>query len=613
MRSSRFACLALSLSMVTVLAGCGGSSTPALTVSLAPSSAAVGAGGTAQFTATTNFSNSVQWFVNGVAGGNSTVGTVSSSGLYMAPAGTAGQTVAVSAVDVASPGVMASAQVSVVGAGTVSNTANAQVASYTINLPSAGTVVVNFGPDTAYIRSTSPVSSPANGGPTTVLVAGMEADTTFHMQAVATLAGGAMVTDADHTFASGESLPLGSLPPVSTVSPGTPQPGVELLSYLAHGALIYDLQGKLIWGYRPADLTSADNVEPAKLLPDGNVLVQISPGSAYPLSSNPLPDGTIFEIREVDFANNIVRSLNLATLQANLQTFGYKDSQGNLPQLTDFHHDVTLNPTTGHLLVLANYIQSVSGVTGQPDPVDVLGDIVLDVDPANNYAVTWVFDEFNALEVNRHPFQFPDWTHSNALVYSPTDGNLLISVRHQSWVLKVKYQDGRGDSSIIWRLGYQGDFNLLNADGTPDPNTQDWEYQQHEPSFTTSNTSGMYGLTLLDDGNQRTFTPGTTCPVALANGQCLYSRAPIFMIDETATPMTATLTNPAISPYYTNFGGNAEVLANTNEEADYCSSGKVLETTVGPSPTLVWQMTATGTLYRAHRIPSLYPGVQWAQ
>jgi len=115
----------------------------------------------------------------------------------------------------------------------------------------------------------------------------------------------------------------------------------------------------------------------------------------------------------------------------------------------------------------------------------------------------------------------------------------------------------------------------------------------------------------MNDGDDRTFTPGYTCPVPLTGTSCLYSSAPIFNINETA--MTATVSNIDPSPYYTYFGGNAEQLANTDEEADYCATGQVLETTVGATPTLVWQMTSNGTLYRAHRLGSFYPNVQWTQ
>src|SRR5207245_2295076 len=72
--------------------GCAGVTTTRtplpVSVTIAPSSATVAAGGTQQFTATVqNTSNTaVTWQVNGVTGGNATVGTISISGLYTAPA-----------------------------------------------------------------------------------------------------------------------------------------------------------------------------------------------------------------------------------------------------------------------------------------------------------------------------------------------------------------------------------------------------------------------------------------------------------------------------------------------------------------------------------------------
>src|SRR6202008_541842 len=59
----------------------------AVSITIAPLSATVATGGTQQFSATVqNTSNTaVTWQVNGVAGGNATVGTILSSGLYTAP------------------------------------------------------------------------------------------------------------------------------------------------------------------------------------------------------------------------------------------------------------------------------------------------------------------------------------------------------------------------------------------------------------------------------------------------------------------------------------------------------------------------------------------------
>src|SRR5712692_7402179 len=76
--------------------GCGGiggsvllpPSPQAISVSVSPSTANVLLGNTQQFTATvTGTSNTAAtWKVNGVPGGNSTFGTISSAGLYTAPA-----------------------------------------------------------------------------------------------------------------------------------------------------------------------------------------------------------------------------------------------------------------------------------------------------------------------------------------------------------------------------------------------------------------------------------------------------------------------------------------------------------------------------------------------
>jgi hypothetical protein len=95
--------------------------TPAtIQVEVCPTTDSVQAGGTAQtFTATLgNTSNTgVTWEVNGVAGGNTTVGTISTSGVYMPPPNVpTPATVTVSAVSVADPGQSSTAQVTITAA-----------------------------------------------------------------------------------------------------------------------------------------------------------------------------------------------------------------------------------------------------------------------------------------------------------------------------------------------------------------------------------------------------------------------------------------------------------------------------------------------------------------
>ena len=58
-----------------------------VTVTVSPATASVVGGGTQQFTASLSntVNKAVTWAVNGIAGGDPTVGTVSASGLYTAP------------------------------------------------------------------------------------------------------------------------------------------------------------------------------------------------------------------------------------------------------------------------------------------------------------------------------------------------------------------------------------------------------------------------------------------------------------------------------------------------------------------------------------------------
>jgi hypothetical protein len=101
---------------------CGGGNNsapppPSISVSIAPSPVNVQAGiGAQQFSATvTNTTNTaVTWQVNGVTGGNATVGTISASGLFTAPGSVPNPaTVTVSAISVADPARSGNASVTV--------------------------------------------------------------------------------------------------------------------------------------------------------------------------------------------------------------------------------------------------------------------------------------------------------------------------------------------------------------------------------------------------------------------------------------------------------------------------------------------------------------------
>ena len=94
-----------------------------ITVTLSPASASVPAGGVAEFTATVsgNPDQSVTWWVNGVAGGNATLGWISAIGTYQAPAAVPSPaTVTIRARSVADPTAVGSAAVTIAGPPSIS-------------------------------------------------------------------------------------------------------------------------------------------------------------------------------------------------------------------------------------------------------------------------------------------------------------------------------------------------------------------------------------------------------------------------------------------------------------------------------------------------------------
>ncbi len=488
-----------------------------------------------------------------------------------------------------------------ISSGHVTATLNPQVARYSIGAPAGASVHVEFGQTTAYGLNTWSQEAPEGGGVVNIYVAGMLQNTTYHMRAVTQLANGTEVMDADHTFKTGNITPA-LLPQVSTtIAPGaTPQSGLELLDLLnpnERQAVVTDLAGNILWTYQYGN-SGADLPEPVRQLRDGNFLISLSPQ----VGTNGLfTKAAINDIREVDLAGLTVRELSIDDLNYRLAKNGF-----NLTIYT-MHHDVLPLPN-GHTIVLANTLKLFNDLPGFPGQLNVLGDVLIDLD--QNWEPVWIWNSFDHLDVNRHPMNFPDWTHSNAVLYSPDDGNLLLSMRHQNWIIKIDYEDGRGSGAVLWRLGEGGDFKLQ---GGVDPT--DWFYAQHGPHFVGPSTAGNFRLAIFDNGNDRQFPAGVACG-ATGAPPCSYSTVMILQIDEAAK--MATIQFDAKSIGYSVFGGNAEVLANGDLEFDMCDISQapdlatVYEMIPSPQREPVWQMNIQGNwAYRAFRIPSMYPGVQW--
>ena len=203
----------------------------------------------------------------------------------------------------------------------------------------------------------------------------------------------------------------------------TPQSGVELLDLVSGNSrpTITDLNGNVLWTYNAVPNGTVPN--PAKLLPNGHFLINFSGGAV---------DGLDSVIQEVDLSGALIWQMTAADLNTALAAAA--TCAGCNITVVGTHHDFVLLPNE-HLIVIAATQKVISGTT-------VTGDVIIDLD--GNHKPVWLWNEFDHLDVNRHPMAFPDWTHTNAILYSPDDGNLIVSIRHQNWLVMVDYANGTG-------------------------------------------------------------------------------------------------------------------------------------------------------------------------
>jgi arylsulfate sulfotransferase len=565
------------------------------TLVVTPSAALLMPGQTLQFSSSENGASITpgSWMVNNIAGGAAATGTITASGLYIAPATATPTSVQITAANASGTTQSAPAHISFFNStnfktGTVAGTANPLVALYTFTAPQGSTVQVKFGTTTAYGLTTWTQPAPPGGGDISIQTAGMRASTTYHMQAIVHLFTGELVTDTDKTFTTG-AIPPDVLPNITIQQPAgaSPASGVEMLNLFSLNptslltAVVTDLDGNVIW-YYPNQPNSAF---PLKPLANGHLLI-----------------GTNSELREIDLAGNTLFTLPIVQVQSRLAAIGLA-----IPPLVSIHHDMLKLPN-GHYLFLANFNQTVPD---QAPPGTVLADIIVDWDPQQGPVWTW--NAFDHLSLSHAPEGTTDWTHANALVYSPDDGNLILSMRNQNWVIKINYADGVGDGSVLWRLGPDGDFTLPVGFGPIE-----WNYGQHYPVLLGPNTTGIFPLMIFNNGTVRYVDAANTLCGNPGVPAC-YSSVPIFQLNE-YDKTVQVLSEINLSPSYSVCCGSVGQLANGDIEYDIAAdvaspmTSTVQEVTSAQNPQPVWQMTIKGILaYRAFRIPSLYPGVVWSQ
>jgi arylsulfate sulfotransferase len=493
----------------------------------------------------------------------------------------------------------------------VSGTAHPLVALYSIPPCGTGVVRVSFA---AGSQPTGGQQTPAVAcsptASTNLYLVGLRPSTTYAIQY-------AVTTGATTSAGPVSSWTSGALPadvtfpaitaPVAPTADSDTAAGIVYQAPLALGnnttdAQLYatDLAGNILW-YLP--YASNISVGAARPIPGGDTLAIVDgPGEHL--------------IRVLDPVGNPVRETSLTSLNEQLAALPQPAGR-TLEPLRALHHEVNLLPN-GHIVALG-FTERLfpAGTQGSTTglPVDLVGDEIVDLDP--NLQVDWAWNAFDYLDPARGalldedcvppgcaaPLRYADqaggtakdWLHSNAVSYSPTDGNLLLSIRHQDWILKLDYRDGQGSGDILWRLGHDGDFALAGANpGEAFP----WFSHQHS-------------IELLPDGRLLTFDNGNTRCVG--QGSDCHSRGQVYQLDETNRVATR-LVNADMGNFSAALGwaqplpnGNLSFVSGFQQETAP-AFGQVEE--FDPSGTALLSVVESrpAQLYRAYRLTTMYDG-----
>ena len=238
-------------------------------------------------------------------------------------------------------------------------------------------------------------------------------------------------------------------------------------------------------------------------------------------------------LREIDLAGDTLRETNINAVNAELAAMGQRP-------IYDFNHDAQLLPN-GDTAVMARHSRRPSTSTARPPSTTATW--------SSSWTRTSRCRGSGTPSTGSNTSRLPtlgegpsDWLHANSIAWSPEDGDLIVSLRAQDWVIKIDYANGTGDGHIVWTLGQGGNFTLVNPLGAVSP----WFSHQHDVTYINDTT-----IVLFDDGNAR----AATDPNADSRGQ-------EWVLNEQT--MTATLVVNADLGNYSAALGSAQVLPNGN-------------------------------------------------
>ena len=227
-----------------------------------------------------------------------------------------------------------------------------------------------------------------------------------------------------------------------------------------------------------------------------------------------------------------------------------------------------------------------------------VGDRIVEWDSNGNEVWSWsAFDYYSQFDYDTiagtwaaafNDARF-DWTHANAFWFSEEENAIYFSVRHLSRITKIDYATG----DIIWNMGLEmpsGDIDCGQDLG--------FSFQHSIMELNNGN------ILTLDNGNISETINNTDYPT---------TRALEITINESENSCEATIAWSYNLP--------EELFGFASGNVQKLDSGNYLITTVGgggttlevtPDNQIIWEATYNlsfpkGAVYRANRLPSLYP------
>jgi arylsulfate sulfotransferase len=401
------------------------------------------------------------------------------------------------------------------GGAVVNPTSHPLVALFSAPQCRAGsTMRIVFFPKGKTNLSSATDSRPCGSGSMNFLIGGMYASTTYEMYDLEDTNGVNKPGKRVLQFTTG-AIPQGAIVAPETVyvaasSATSEKEKILLTSYGdPYTSQATDLGGKTLWYYAgPQPLQT----EVHRLLPGGTTMILSGGPNSGTGSGLWGPQTEEQLLQQVDLVGNVVHETNVDRVNEQLPLSA---------AITDFNHDEIMLPN-GHTLAIA-CTQKIfpAGTQGNSAPISIIGRVIVDLDA--NMQVAWYWNAFDhdggngQLDITRpatlgetctfdkkgeSPVGCPpvlltspanDWLHSNTIQYEP-DGSIMMSLRHQDWVIDIDYANGTGTGNVLWIMGLGGSFTMLTAGEYP------WFSHQHDVEFTLG---GMTSLTMFDNGNTR--------------------------------------------------------------------------------------------------------------